>query len=96
MVIVQHMPEKFTVSFAERLDGLCRIEVRQAANNDRVIPGRALIAPLSAPRCASPSRGAFRKTAVAPAQDLFTVPWPPAVAPRKNDDPGARKFFKKR
>jgi two-component system chemotaxis response regulator CheB len=45
IVIVQHMPEKFTASFAERLNTLCRIEVREAANNDRVIPGRALIAP---------------------------------------------------
>ncbi len=45
IVIVQHMPEKFTASFAERLNGLCEIEVREAKNNDRVIPGRALIAP---------------------------------------------------
>ncbi len=45
LVIVQHMPERFTASFAERLNALCRIEVREAANNDRVIPGRALIAP---------------------------------------------------
>ncbi|MHB9118562.1 MAG: protein-glutamate methylesterase/protein-glutamine glutaminase [Burkholderiales bacterium] len=45
MVIVQHMPEKFTASFAERLNSLCRIEVREAKNNDRVIPGLALIAP---------------------------------------------------
>jgi two-component system chemotaxis response regulator CheB len=45
LVIVQHMPEKFTAAFAARLDGLCRIEVREAQNNDRVLPGRALIAP---------------------------------------------------
>lgn len=45
MVIVQHMPEKFTASFAERLDSICDIEVREAKTNDRVIPGRALIAP---------------------------------------------------
>ncbi len=45
IVIVQHMPEKFTASFAARLDGLCQIEVREAQNGDRVIPGRALIAP---------------------------------------------------
>ena len=45
IVIVQHMPEKFTAAFAARLDGLCRIEVREAQNNDRVVPGRALIAP---------------------------------------------------
>jgi two-component system, chemotaxis family, protein-glutamate methylesterase/glutaminase len=45
IVIVQHMPEKFTALFAERLNGLCNIEVREAKNNDRVIPGLALIAP---------------------------------------------------
>jgi two-component system chemotaxis response regulator CheB len=45
IVIVQHMPEKFTAAFAARLDSLCRIAVKEAANNDRVVPGRALIAP---------------------------------------------------
>jgi two-component system chemotaxis response regulator CheB len=45
IVIVQHMPEKFTGAFAARLDRLCRIEVKEAENNDRVVPGRALIAP---------------------------------------------------
>jgi two-component system chemotaxis response regulator CheB len=45
IVIVQHMPEKFTAMFAERLHGLCQIEVREAKNGDRVIPGLALIAP---------------------------------------------------
>ena len=45
IVIVQHMPEKFTAAFAARLDSLCRIEVREARHNDRVVPGRALIAP---------------------------------------------------
>lgn len=45
IVIVQHMPEKFTASFAERLNTLSQIEVREAKNNDRVIPGLALIAP---------------------------------------------------
>ncbi|KPC34241.1 Chemotaxis response regulator protein-glutamate methylesterase [Pseudomonas syringae pv. cilantro] len=45
MVIVQHMPEKFTASFAERLNSLSQIEVREAKNNDRILPGLALIAP---------------------------------------------------
>ncbi|OIR03118.1 chemotaxis response regulator protein-glutamate methylesterase [mine drainage metagenome] len=45
MVIVQHMPEKFTALFAQRLDGICEIEVREAQNGDRVVPGLALIAP---------------------------------------------------
>ncbi len=45
IVIVQHMPEHFTAAFAERLNGLCQIEVREARHNDRVMAGRALIAP---------------------------------------------------
>lgn len=45
IVVVQHMPEKFTAMFAERLNSLCAIEVREARDGDRVIPGRALIAP---------------------------------------------------
>ena len=45
IVIVQHMPEKFTAQFADRLNGLCKLEVREAADRDRVLPGRALIAP---------------------------------------------------
>ncbi|WP_284616815.1 protein-glutamate methylesterase/protein-glutamine glutaminase [Aquabacterium humicola] len=45
LVIVQHMPEKFTAAFAQRLHALCAIEVREAANGDRVRPGLALIAP---------------------------------------------------
>ncbi|TAN69644.1 MAG: chemotaxis response regulator protein-glutamate methylesterase [Methylobacter sp.] len=44
IVIVQHMPEKFTGAFADRLNNLCQIEVREAVNGDRVLPGRALIA----------------------------------------------------
>lgn len=45
IVIVQHMPEKFTAAVAARLNSLSDIEVKEAANNDRVLPGRALIAP---------------------------------------------------
>ncbi len=45
IVIVQHMPEKFTEAFAARLNSLSQIEVREAVNGDRVMPGRALIAP---------------------------------------------------
>ena len=44
-VIVQHMPENFTAAFARRLDGICRITVKEAEDNDTVIRGRALIAP---------------------------------------------------
>jgi len=45
ILIVQHMPEHFTRAFAARLNGLCRIAVKEAENNDTVIRGRALIAP---------------------------------------------------
>ncbi len=45
IVVVQHMPAKFTTSFAERLNSLSAIEVREAQDGDAVIPGRALIAP---------------------------------------------------
>lgn len=45
IVIVQHMPEHFTRSFADRLDSLCAITVKEAETNDTVIRGRALIAP---------------------------------------------------
>jgi two-component system chemotaxis response regulator CheB len=45
IVIVQHMPEHFTRSFANRLNSICDISVKEAHNNDTVIRGRALIAP---------------------------------------------------
>ncbi len=45
VVIVQHMPERFTAAFARRLDGICGISVKEAETNDTVIRGRALIAP---------------------------------------------------
>lgn len=45
IVIVQHMPEHFTATFAQRLNELCKISVKEAANNDTVVRGRALIAP---------------------------------------------------
>ncbi len=45
IVIVQHMPEQFTASLAQRLNQLCDLEVREAKNNDSVLPGTALIAP---------------------------------------------------
>ena len=45
IVIVQHMPENFTRMFAERLDGLCKIAVKEAEHNDPILPGHAYIAP---------------------------------------------------
>ncbi len=45
ILITQHMPEGFTTSFARRLDSLCKISVREAAGDERVLPGHAYIAP---------------------------------------------------
>lgn len=45
VVITQHMPAGFTRSYAARLDGLCRIRVKEAVDNERVLPGHAYIAP---------------------------------------------------
>jgi two-component system chemotaxis response regulator CheB len=44
-VIVQHMPEHFTAAFANRLNGICEMEIREACEDDVVAPGVALIAP---------------------------------------------------
>jgi len=45
IIMAQHMPPGFTASFAERLDDLCEIEVKEAEDGDAVLPGRALLAP---------------------------------------------------
>jgi two-component system, chemotaxis family, protein-glutamate methylesterase/glutaminase len=45
IVIVQHMPENFTRMFAERLNGLCQVTVKEAEHNDPILPGHAYIAP---------------------------------------------------
>lgn len=45
IAIVQHMPENFTRMFAERLNGLCEITVKEAEHNDPILPGHAYIAP---------------------------------------------------
>ena len=45
IVIVQHMPERFTTAFSNRLNGICKMTVKEAENNDTVLRGRALIAP---------------------------------------------------
>ena len=44
-VVVQHMPETFTATFAARLDTLCAVQVQEAVDGDAVVPGRVLIAP---------------------------------------------------
>ncbi|MBU0486148.1 MAG: chemotaxis response regulator protein-glutamate methylesterase [Proteobacteria bacterium] len=45
ILIVQHMPANFTTSFAERLNSLCQISVKEAEDGDSVLPGTALLAP---------------------------------------------------
>ena len=45
ILIVQHMPEKFTNAFARRLNGLCTVEIKEAEDGDVLQPGRVLIAP---------------------------------------------------
>lgn len=45
IVVVQHMPEKFTAAFAKRLDSICSVSVKEASDNDSVIRGQVLIAP---------------------------------------------------
>lgn len=45
ILITQHMPEGFTRSFAKRLDGLCKISVKEAESGERILPGHAFIAP---------------------------------------------------
>jgi len=45
IVVVQHMPESFTGAFARRLDGLCEVDVKEAADGDPVLRGHVLIAP---------------------------------------------------
>jgi two-component system chemotaxis response regulator CheB len=45
IAIVQHMPERFTAAFAQRLNGICRIAVKEAADGDSMLRGQALIAP---------------------------------------------------
>ena len=44
IIVVQHMPEKFTEAFGRRLNGLCELEVKEAADGDAVLRGRVLIA----------------------------------------------------
>jgi two-component system chemotaxis response regulator CheB len=45
IVIAQHMPANFTKAFADRMNGICRINIKEGAENDSVLPGTCLIAP---------------------------------------------------
>jgi len=60
IVLVQHMPPSFTPAFAERLNKLCNISVRQAENGDLLEPGLALLAPGGKQMMIERSAGAAR------------------------------------
>ena len=45
IVVVQHMPANFTTAFAARLNDICQVSVKEAEDNDSVVPGTALVAP---------------------------------------------------
>lgn len=45
IVVTQHMPPGFTAMYAERMNRLCKMEVREAKNGDRILPGLVLLAP---------------------------------------------------
>ncbi len=45
ILISQHMPEAFTRPFAERLDGLCKVRVKEAVDGEKILPGHAYVAP---------------------------------------------------
>ena len=59
VVVVQHMPEFFTSAFANRLNALCRIEVKEGEDGDQIIRGRAIIAPGNRHLSVVRRRGAF-------------------------------------
>lgn len=59
VVVVQHMPEYFTTAFANRLNTLCRIEVKEGADGDQITRGRAIIAPGNRHLTVVRRRGAF-------------------------------------
>jgi two-component system chemotaxis response regulator CheB len=59
IVVVQHMPEFFTTAFANRLNALCRIEVKEGEDGDQITRGRAIIAPGNRHLSVVRQRGAF-------------------------------------
>ncbi len=60
ILIVQHMPQSFTASFAKRLDGLCRIRVKEAEHGEPVRPGTAYVAPGHSHLLVNKSGGGYR------------------------------------
>ncbi len=74
IVIVQHMPEKFTAAFAAGLDRECRITVKEAEDNDTIMRGTALIAPATSTLCSSAA-------AHATLSRFGTVRWSAVIGP---------------
>ncbi len=68
LVLVQHMPASFTPAFAERLNRLCQIEVRQAEDGDLLRPGLALLAP-GGKQMMIENRGAHGRVRILPGDD---------------------------
>ncbi len=60
IVIVQHIPPVFSLAFANRLNDLCKLRVKEAADGDRVVSGRALIAPGNFHMTLAKSGGEYR------------------------------------
>lgn len=74
IVVVQHMPEGFTAAFAKRLNGICRIQIKEAADGDRVLPGGPTLLPETCiPWCGASARAIFSRYA--------TAPWCRGIAP---------------
>ncbi|MFZ5952223.1 MAG: chemotaxis-specific protein-glutamate methyltransferase CheB, partial [Candidatus Rifleibacteriota bacterium] len=69
VVIVQHMPAGFTRLFAERLNSLCQMAVKEAEHNDRILPGQVLIAPGGYHMEVTRSGGVYR-VKVAPGENV--------------------------
>lgn len=74
LLLIQHMPASFTTAFAERLNQLCAIEVKEAADGDALAPGRALLAPGGKQIALKASGGQLSVRIVEPAPDHLYKP----------------------
>jgi two-component system chemotaxis response regulator CheB len=71
VLVAVHMPAEFTPTFAERLDSVCAIEVRHAADGDELLPGRVLIAPGGQQTLVEASAGRMRVRVVPGGEQLY-------------------------
>lgn len=74
IIIVQHMPEMFTIAFAERLDNLCNIHVKEAEDGDALLPGTAYLAPGGMQTCVKTSNSKKILSVGNAAQDMIYKP----------------------